>query len=182
MPDVPQSLAATLALLERTPAALSALLRGLPEFWTAHNEGGQSWSVFDVLGHLNHAEREDWIPRAKWLLEFGDSRPFPPFDRFGHRSEVQGRSLDQLLDEFVRLRAASLVELQALNLLESDLDRLGLHPALGSVTLRHLLSTWAVHDMTHLHQISRVMAFQGRDEVGPWRVFLGVLKCSAHGE
>lgn len=170
----------TISLLIRTPAAFDSLLRDLPETWTLRNEGQQSWTAFDVVGHLIHAERTDWIPRAKTILQFGDTQPFAPFDRLGHLRESQGKSLGQLLDEFARVRAESLAELRKLNLQPKDLDRPGRHPALGRVTLSELLATWAAHDLTHLHQISRIMAHQYRDAVGPFSVYLGVLQCAGH--
>ena len=175
-----QTLHQTVSILSRTPAALSGLVRDLPENWTLRNEGEGTWSVFDVVGHLIHGERTDWMPRARMVLEFGETRKFDPFDRAGHAREVEGRSLGQLLDEFAGLRSANLDELRALNLQPEDLERRGRHPALGSVTLSQLLATWAVHDLTHLHQISRIMAHQYRAAVGPWNEYLGVLKCSGH--
>jgi hypothetical protein len=171
----------TTALLTRTPAALDALLRDLPETWTHRNEGESTWSPFDIVGHLIHGERTDWMPRVKTILQFGEAKTFEPFDREGFANESQHKSLGQQLDEFARLRAANLDELRALNLQPQDLARRGQHPALGSVTLSQLLATWATHDLTHLHQISRVMAHQYRDVVGPWSKFLGVLKCNGHG-
>jgi len=175
-----QNLQDTIALLARTPATLDALLRDLPESWTSRNEGAGTWSVFDILGHLNHGERTDWMPRARMILEFGETRAFEPFDRWGQERESAGKSLGQLLDEFARLRSQGLAELRALNLQTADLERRGRHPALGGVTLSELLATWAVHDLTHLHQISRVMAHQYDVAVGPWHAYLGVLKCAGH--
>lgn len=171
----------TISLLERTPAALDALLRDLPESWTRHSEGGSSWTVVDVVGHLIHAEHADWIPRAQWILEFGESKPFPRLDREGHRNLTAGKPLAQLLDEFAQARAQSLDALRALNLQAQDLERRGQHPALGGVTLSQLLATWAAHDANHLHQIARILAYQYRDAVGPWRAFLGVMHCDGHG-
>jgi hypothetical protein len=170
----------TISLLARTPAALNALLRDLPETWTLRNEGENTWSAFDVVGHLIHGDRTDWMPRAKMILQFGESRPFEPFDRLGQRRESQGKSLPQLLDEFARLRSEKLGELRALNLRPQDFELRGQHPSLGVVTLAQLLATWAVHDLTHLHQISRVMAHQYQDAVGPWSIYLGVLQCAGH--
>jgi hypothetical protein len=170
----------TIALLTRTPAALNVLLRDLPDMWTSQNEGEDTWTAFDIVGHLIHGERTDWMPRAKMILKFGDSQAFQPFDRWGQARETQRKSLPQLLDEFARLRSENLDELHALNLRQEDLDRRGRHPALGLVTLSELLSTWAVHDLTHLHQISRVMAHQYRAAVGPWTKYLGVLQCAGH--
>ena len=170
----------TIALLTRTPATLNSLLRDLPETWTSKNEGENTWSAFDIVGHLIHGERTDWMPRAKIILKFGESQAFEPFDRWGQVRETQGKSLPRLLDDFARLRSENLNELRALNLRPEDLARRGRHPALGTVTLSELLSTWAVHDLTHLHQISRVMAHQYRDAVGPWSKYLGVLQCAGH--
>jgi hypothetical protein len=171
----------TISLLSRTPAALSALLDDLPEPWTLGNEGENTWSAFDVVGHLIHAERTNWMPRAKMLLEFGETQAFEPFDRWGHVRVSQGKSMGQLLDEFARLRSETLDQLRALNLGPEDFERRGRHPALGVVTLSELLAAWAGHDLTHLHQISRVLAHQYREAVGPWSGYLGVLQCAGHG-
>jgi DinB superfamily len=168
------------ALLARTPAALNALLRDLPETWTLRNEGENTWSVFDVIGHLIHGERTDWMARARIILQFGDTRPFDRFDRFAQQRESQGKSLSQLLDEFAHLRSKNLDDLRAMNLQSESLRKRGQHPALGTVTLSELLATWAAHDLTHLHQISRIMAYQYRESVGPWIKFLGVLRCAGH--
>jgi DinB superfamily len=170
----------TISLLARTPAVLDALLSDLQDEWTLRNEGDATWSAFDVVGHLIHGERTDWMPRARRLLEFGETRAFKSFDRWGQVRESQGKSLGQLLDEFARLRSDNLRELRALNLKPEDLDKRGRHPALGVVTLSELLATWAAHDLTHLHQLSRIMAHQYRDAVGPWSVYLGVLQCAGH--
>ena len=175
-----QNLPQTLALLARTPAALNALLRDLPEAWTHTNEGENTWNAIGVVGHLIHGERTDWMQRVKIILQFGETREFDAFDRGGHIREIQGKSMAQLLDEFARVRAENLDELRALNLRPEDLERRGRHPALGVVTLSELLAAWATHDLTHLHQISRVMAHQYREAVGPWSKFLGVLKCAGH--
>jgi DinB superfamily len=170
----------TSSLLRRTPATLDALLRDLPDGWTQTNEGGSTWNAFDVVGHLGCAEREDWMPRVRRILEFGEARPFDPFDRLKHQRENQGKSLPHLLDEFAQLRRANLGELEALHLGPDQLEKRGRHPSLGVVTLSELLATWVTHDLTHLHQLSRVMAHQYREAVGPWRVFLGVLQCDGH--
>jgi hypothetical protein len=170
----------SIALLARTPAVLDALLRHLPEVWTLGNEGEDTWSPFDVVGHLIYGERTDWMPRARMVLEFGDARPFKRFDRLGHLRESEDKSLGQLLDEFAYLRSENLDELRALDLRPQDLERRGRHPALGVVTLSQLLATWAAHDLTHLHQISRVMAHQYREAVGPWTKYLGVMQCAGH--
>ncbi len=170
----------TISLLSRTPSTLDALLRDLPDLWTRRNEGGDTWSVFDVIGHLIQGERTDWMPRARIIMQFGETRAFDPFDRVAQRRESEGKSLGQLLDEFASLRAANLDELQALKLTPEDLRRRGLHPALGGVTLSQLLATWAAHDLTHLHQVSRIIAHQYRAAVGPWSAYLGVLHCEGH--
>jgi hypothetical protein len=179
------SLAEVRAVLARTPATLNALLRGLPETWVMRNEGRSkdgkdTWSGFDIVGHLIVGERTDWMPRVRIILENGEARAFDPFDRFAQSRESEGKSLEQLLDEFARLRCENLAALQAFNLQPADLARRGKHPALGVVTLSELLATWAVHDLTHLHQLSRVMAHQYRDAVGPWSAYLGVLHCAGH--
>jgi DinB family protein len=171
----------TVALLSRTPAALDALLRDLPPVWTHRTEGENTWTVFDVVVHLIHAERTNWIPRAKILLQFGETRGFDPFDRRGYAEESKATPLPQLLDEFVRLRAGSLSQLSALKLRPADLERRGSHPALGVVTLSELFAAWTAHDLTHLHQISRVMAYQYREAVGPWIKYIGVMHCAGHG-
>ena len=172
----------TISLLSRTPAALDALLRDLPEEWTLRNEGEETWTALGIVGHLIHGDRTDWMPRAKRILDFGETKAFEPFDRLGQERESQGKSLPQLMDEFARLRSEKLNELRALNLRPSDLEKRGMHPALGSVTLSELLATWATHDLTHLHQLSRVMAYQYREAVGPWSKYLGVLHCNGHSE
>lgn len=170
-----------IALLERMPAALDSLLRGLPDDWVLANEGGETWSTFDVVAHLIHSERADWMPRVHMILQHGESRPFEPFDRLGYKHEIEGKLLEHLLDEFAGVRLESLRHLRALHLQPADLARRGLHPALGTVTLGQLLATWTTHDMTHLHQISRVLAHQNREAVGPWSAYLGVLRCTGHG-
>jgi len=173
-------LSETTALLSRTPAGLNSLLRDLPVAWTHSNEGPETWTAFDIVGHLLHAEHTDWIPRATMILQHGEERTFKPFDREGQNKESQGKQLPQLLDEFAVARAQSLSQLHAMNLSPSDLHRRGRHPNFGPVTLGQLLATWAVHDLTHLHQLSRLMAYQYREAVGPWSVFLGVLQCQGH--
>jgi hypothetical protein len=177
-----QSIENTIALLERTPAALGALLRGLPAEWTESNEGGDTWNVSGVLAHLVHCEHVDWMLRLRMILEFGEGRAFTPLDREGSARSAAGKTLAQLLDEFALLRAENLTALRALALTPQDLARRGIHPALGPVTLSQLLATWAAHDLTHLHQITRVFAHQYREAVGPWQRFLGVLHCAGHSE
>ena len=166
------------AILARTPASLDAQLRGLPEGWLTAHEGHDTWSAFDVVGHLIHGERTDWIPRVRTILEHGDARPFDPFDRSAQFTDSQGRTLASLLDEFAALRAESLRELSALHITNADLDRRGRHPVFGIVTLRQLLATWVAHDLDHIVQISRVLARQYSDEVGPWKAYLRVISGS----
>ena len=168
------------AILSRTPETLTALLGGLPDIWVNRNEGKDTWSAVDILHHLIYAERADWMPRVRMVLEHGETRPFEHFDRFAQTEESRGKSLEQLLEDFARRRTESLAALGAVCLRDEDLMRRGLHPALGVVTLSELLATWAVHDLTHLHQLSRVMAYQYRDAVGPWNGYLGVLQCAGH--
>jgi uncharacterized damage-inducible protein DinB len=162
-------------VLGRTPATLNSLLRNLPDEWVLSNEGPDSWSPFDVVGHLVHGEEADWIPRAKIILEHGEGRAFEPFDRFAMFEKSRGKSLDELLDEFERLRGESLKELDAMSLTPEALGKRGLHPELGSVTLGQLLATWVAHDLSHVGQIVRVMARQYGEAVGPWRAYLPVL-------
>lgn len=166
----------TISLLSRTPSALDALLRDLPEAWTLQNEGEGTWSAKYVIGHLIDGERTGWIPRVKLLLETGDETPDP----WTPSREHSGKTLAGLLDEFALARAASLAELTALNLQQEQLERLKSDTEIGPYTLAALLATWAVHDLTHLHQISRTLAHQYREAVGPWGQFLGVLQCNGH--
>jgi hypothetical protein len=163
------------AILARTPATLDALLRGLPDGWITAHEGGETWSPFDVVGHLIHGERTDWVPRAKTILEHGEARAFEKFDRLAQFRESKGRTLASLLDEFAMLRQENLRELAAMRVTDADLDRRGRHPELGVVTMRQLLATWVAHDLDHVVQISRVLARQYSDEVGPWRAYLRVI-------
>ena len=177
-----QSLERTMAVLERTPAALDALLRGLPEEWTRRNEGEGTWSAFDVVVHLINCERTNWVPRARTILESdGEVREFPPFDRWGGIRESQSMRLEDLLERFAAVRAENLEKVRSWGLGQKELAMRGKHPSLGEVTLAQLMATWAAHDLNHLHQISRVMAHQYREAVGPWREFMGVMKCEGHG-
>jgi hypothetical protein len=166
------------AILARTPAALDAWLRGLPDGWVTAHEGGDTWSPVDVIGHLIHGERTDWVPRAKIILQHGEARPFDRFDRLEQFSGSEPRSLVSLLDEFRRARRDNLRALAALGLTDADLDRRGTHPELGVVTLRQLLATWVAHDLDHVMQIARVMGRQYSDEVGPWRAYLRIISGS----
>jgi hypothetical protein len=171
MPDI-------IALLRNTPTVLRSLLSGLDQKWILSNYGEKTFSPFDVVGHLIHGEKTDWIPRARIILEHGEARAFDPFDRYAMYEASKGRSIGELLDEFESLRRAGLRELQAMNLTDADLNRRGTHPALGPVTLRQLLATWPTHDLNHIHQIAKCMAWQYREEIGPWRAYVGVLGSS----
>ncbi len=162
-------------ILERTPAVLRSLLSGLHNDWVMNNEGPDTFSPFDVIGHLIHGEKTDWVPRAKIILEHGTAKPFEPWDRFAQYEESRGKTLNQLLDEFDRVRKENMAWFKSLTLTEADLERKGVHPVLGEVSLRHLLSTWVVHDLTHIAQITRVMAKQYTTEMGPWPEFFRIL-------
>jgi hypothetical protein len=164
-----------LTILSRTPSVLRALLTDLPEEWLRGNEGPETWSPFDIVGHLIHGERTDWMGRARIILEAGEEREFDPFDRFAMFEESRGKSLAELLDTFEELRTENLADLRALELDEDRLGLRGRHPDFGTVTLRQLLSTWVAHDLGHLAAISRTMAKQYRQEVGPWRQYLPVM-------
>lgn len=170
----PFDLLEAIAILERTPASLGALLSGLPDRWVTATEGPGTWSPYDVIGHLIHGERADWIPRARHILA-GERRPFDPFDREAQFTESQGKSLAELLATFADLRRENLAILRAMNLTPADLDRTGQHPAFGEVTLGQLLATWVVHDLDHVVQIARTMAKGYREAVGPWTAYLSVL-------
>lgn len=162
-------------VLERTPAVLRALLAGLPDEWSRATDGPGTWSAFDVVGHLIHGERTDWIPRARHILTRGESEPFAPFDREAMFDASRGKTMEALLDEFAALRAENVAALRALALTPDDLDRRGLHPDLGSVTLRQHLATWAAHDLGHLRQVAQTLGRQYRDAVGPWRAYLSMM-------
>jgi hypothetical protein len=162
-------------VLRRTPGALRALLGDVPDPWVHATEGPGTWGPFDIVGHLIHGERTDWIPRVEHIVRHGAAVPFPPFDREAMFAHSQGLSLAELLDTFAGLRHHNLDRLAALSLTADDLERQGLHPELGAVTMRQHLATWTAHDLTHIGQIVRVMARQYREAVGPWRVYLPLL-------
>lgn len=164
-----------IAVLERTPAVLAALIDELPDAWIVADEGPETWSPFDILGHLVHGERADWLTRTRTILEHGESVAFEPFDRFAMFEESRGKSASDLLEEFSDLRRRNLDELETLAISGDDLDQTGRHPALGTVKLRELLAAWVVHDLGHLAQISRVMAKRYREQAGPWREYLPIL-------
>ncbi|MBX2818630.1 MAG: DinB family protein [Rhodothermaceae bacterium] len=168
------SLSDSISILERTPASLRTLLDGLPEKWTHATEGPDTWSAYDIIGHLIHGERTDWIPRARHILD-RNPEPFEPFDRFAQFTESKGKNLGELLDSFESLRKESIQSLKQFNLTDQELQLKGTHPALGTVTLSQLLATWTVHDLNHIAQISRVMAKVYSAETGPWREYLTIL-------
>jgi len=165
-----------LMLLERTPAVLDAWLRGMPDAWARENEGPDTWTPFDVVGHLIQGEEVDWIPRTMKILQEGESGVFTPFNRFAQFEASRGKSLEELLDSFRALRARNLTALRALGLTSADLERRGGHPAFGTVTLGQLLAAWAVHDQNHIVQIARVLAKNYTEAVGPWGEYLPVVK------
>lgn len=165
----------SIAILERTPAVLITLLSNLHDDWVMNNEGPETFSPYDVIGHLIHGEKTDWIVRAKIILEYDLSKPFTPWDRFAQFEASKGKSLQQLLDEFAVIRNENMDWFKSLELTETDLEKKGMHPVLGEVTLRNLLSTWVAHDLTHIAQITRVMAKQYKDEMGPWPEFFRIL-------
>lgn len=169
------SLERSYEILDRTPAVLRALLSGLPDDWVMPNEGPETFSPYDVVGHLIHGEKTDWTARMKMILESGNTKTFVRWDRTAMYEESKGKSLEQLLDEFAGLRKENMIWFRSLNLTETDFDRMGMHPVLGDVTLRNLLATWVVHDLTHIAQITRVMAKQYKDEMGPWPEFFRIL-------
>jgi len=162
-------------ILERTPAVMRSLLSGINDEWILNNEGPETFSPFDVLGHLIHGEKTDWVTRAKIILEFGVSKPFTPWDRFAQYEESKGKTTNQLLDEFEAVRKQNIEWLIGAKLSEADLEKTGIHPVLGTVTLRNLLSTWVVHDLTHIAQVTRVMAKQYKTEMGRWPEFFRIL-------
>ncbi len=164
-----------IAVLQRTPATLRALLDGLSDEWTMTNYGESTFSPFDVVGHLIHADRTNWMTRLKLILENGDAVPFPTFDRYAMLEASQGKSMSELLVTFAELRSANLTELRSMQLTDDMLSKTGRHPQLGSVTARQLLSSWVVHDLGHTHQIVKSMAYQYRDAVGKWREYLTIL-------
>jgi hypothetical protein len=163
-------------VLARTPAVLRALLDGLPEAWIRAREGPETWSPFDVVGHLIHGERTDWIPRAEIILAHGEARTFEVFDRFAMVEASRGKSLGELLNTFAELRVANVVRLERMGLTPADLDRRGRHPELGSVTLGQHLATWVAHDLSHIAQVARVMGKRYREAAGPWRAYLPMLR------
>ncbi len=170
------SLNKSIEMLERTPTVLSVLLENLSADWVLNNEGGETWAVFDVIGHLIHGEKTDWMVRTALILSTTADKNFTPFNRFAQAETNNEKTLQELLEELRQLRFANIKKLQALNISESDLQKTGIHPAFGLVTLSQLIATWVVHDLNHISQIARVMSKQYKEEVGPWIEFLKILK------
>jgi uncharacterized damage-inducible protein DinB len=166
----------SLQILERTPNVLIVMLQNISEDWTSVNEGAETWSVYDIIGHLIHGEKTDWIPRADIILSDNVDKKFTPFDRFAQFEDSKGKTLSQLLIEFKILRERNLEQLRSKKLTDKDLGKTGIHPHFGEVTLLQLLATWVVHDLNHIAQISRVMAKQYKTEVGPWTEYLRILQ------
>jgi len=168
-------LSSGIVVLHRTPWTVRTMLSGTPAEWTVANEGPDTWSPYDIVGHLIHGERTDWIPRAEIILAQGPNRRFTPFDRFAQFRDSQGKSLENLLDEFAHLRTENLTKLREWRFTDSELALEGEHPELGAVTLRQLLASWVAHDLGHIAQIARVMAKQYREAIGPWRAYLTIM-------
>lgn len=165
----------SIEILSRTPAVLEALLKNLPEHWHAVDEGENTFSAYDVVGHLIHGEKTDWMARAEIVLQNDSSQEFEPYDRFAQFENSKGKTLEMLLGEFARLREKNLIALKALNITDEDLEKKARHPHLGIVTLRELLATWTAHDLSHIGQITRVMAKHYSEDVGPWKEYLPIL-------
>ena len=166
----------SIQILERNPVILKDLLSGLSDDWVLHNEGGDTWSAYDIIGHLIHGERTDWMNRLEIIMNHEGNKTFVPFDRFAQFKESEGKSLEQLLEEFDSLRKTNLIKLKSLGLSKPDFERTGIHPAFGEVTLAELLATWTVHDLTHIAQISRVLAKQYKSSIGPWIKYFRLLQ------
>lgn len=170
------SLDKTIEILERTPEILKTILVGISDDWISANEGGETWTIFDVIGHLVHGEKTDWIPRMEIILSDLPDKTFPVFDRFAQFDESKGKTLNDLLSEFAELRKESIAKLKDNKLTSAQLNQTGIHPAFGEVSLAQLLSTWMVHDLDHISQISRILAKQYKEDVGPWVEYLKILK------
>ncbi len=163
-------------ILGRTPGVMVQLTKNLSADWVMNNEGGETWSVFDVIGHLIHGEKTDWMVRIEIILTEGINKEFKPFDRFAQFEESKGKTLEQLLNEFKQVRELNIKRLESLNLTDRDYNKTGIHPKFGLVTLSQLISAWTVHDLDHIAQISRVMAKQFKEQTGPWIEFLKILR------
>jgi DinB superfamily len=166
----------SIEILERTPHVLIQLTNNLSADWTMNNEGGETWSVFDVIGHLIHGEKTDWIIRIEIILSEGANKEFEPFDRFAQLKVSKGKSLEQLLKEFLAVRESSLKKLKGFKLTENDFNKTGIHPKFGTVTLSQLIAAWTVHDLDHISQISRVMSKQYKEQSGPWIEYMKILR------
>ncbi|WP_298513695.1 DinB family protein [uncultured Kordia sp.] len=166
----------SIEILSQTPETLTTMLSELSDEWLYNNEGTNTWSPYDIIGHLVHGEKTDWIVRAKIILSSAENKTFEPFDRFAQENDSKGKSIQELLAEFSELRSKNLKALETLHITENDFIKKGMHPELGEVNLKQLLATWTVHDLGHIGQISRVMAKQYTDELGPWKAYLGILK------
>jgi len=166
----------SIEVLERTPAVLNSLLQNIDADWTSNNEGGDSWSVYDIIGHYIHGEKTDWVTRAKIILSTGSDKRFEPFDRFAQFRDSEGKSLAQLLSEFEQLRKENINWLRTQQLTDKNLEQKGIHPAFGEVSLAQLLAAWVVHDLNHIWQISRVMANHYRTDTGPWPAYFKILQ------
>ncbi|WP_136468407.1 DinB family protein [Flagellimonas onchidii] len=170
------SLTESIQILEKTPSVIESLLKGLPKAWLHTNEGGDTWSPYDIVGHLIHGEKTDWISRTEIILDDGKNKIFEPFDRFAQFKNSTGKTLEQLLNEFSMLRRENIQKLKALNLVDEDLKKQGIHPEFGPVTLKQLLATWVTHDLGHISQITRVLAKNYKDEAGPWTKYISILQ------
>lgn len=166
----------SIEILERTPSVVETMLKGISEEWVQTNEGPDTWSPYDIVGHYIHGEKTDWIPRLELILSDDPNKKFEPFDRFAQSRDSKGKSLQQLMDEFKAIRQENIIKLKSKNLTEKDFTRTGVHPKFGEVTIAQLLSTWVAHDLNHIAQISRVMAKQYKAEVGPWTEYLRILQ------
>ncbi len=175
---IPFSPTKSIEILERTPAVITGMLGGISEAWITQNEGPGTWSPYDIVGHLIHGEKTDWIPRMQVILSDSPDKKFQPFDRFAQFTNSKGKTLAHLLDTFHLLREENIRVLRSLNLTDEDLSKQGIHPAFGAVTLSQLLATWTVHDLNHIAQLARVMAVQYRPAVGPWVAYLRILQSS----
>lgn len=173
--NLPFDLAEARSVLARTPSVVRAMVTGLPDKWAKAHYGPDTWTPREIVGHLIFGEMTDWIPRARHILKHADTRPFAPFDRTGHRSIVANRTIESLAEEFAIRREERLRELDAIDLDDTLLDIPGLHPALGPVTLRQLIAAWAVHDLNHIAQLAKALAFQYQEHVGPWEAYLSIL-------
>lgn len=166
----------SIQVLAKTPLVIECLLKGLPDQWIKTNEGNDTWSPFDILGHLIHGEKTDWIPRVRIILDKKSSKPFEPFDRFAQFENSKGKTLNQLLNEFNELRKENIQYIETLDIDEESLKKTGIHPEFGHVTLRQLLATWVTHDLGHLNQMTRVMAKNYKIEAGPWSKYIAVIQ------